>query len=119
MMAMKIILPQFFLFSKPIEEMNVAHETTRKPKKNSLMFENMKLANAGIFSSTSGLLRCWFISSTGNIRVIMMFCKMEINVAKPAKTMKIHARTVTNVDFGWVASNSFISFSLSQTFQPR
>lgn len=50
---MKMILPQFFLFSKPIEEMNVAHETTRKPKKNSLMFENMKLANAGIFSCTS------------------------------------------------------------------
>ena len=100
MMVMKRILPQFFLFSKPTEEINVVHETTRKPKKNNLMFENTKLANAGMFSCTSELLRLWFISSTGNIRVIMMFCKIEINVANPAKTIKIHARTVTNAEFG-------------------
>lgn len=29
---------------------------------------------------------------------IMMFCRIEIAVPKPDRTMKIHARTVTKVD---------------------
>lgn len=30
----------------------------------------------------------------------MMLSKMELNVARPAQTMKTYARTVTNLDLG-------------------
>lgn len=93
------ILAQFLRFNNPIADTNVVDDINRKVRKNKRTLENKKPNTLGIFLLNFGSLVILFSVSVGNITLIITFCIIETNIAKPAKTIKIHDRTVMNDDF--------------------
>src|SRR5690606_1957726 len=91
---------QFHRLSRPMELTSAKAETSRKARKNRGKWASRKAANGG--ASGGG---AWMDSATPaplNSVCTMMFCRIATRVPKPDRTMEIHARTVTNVDLGWL-----------------
>ena len=116
-MTMNIIRPQFFLFSRPIEEISVVEDTIRNATKKSRIFDIMNLKNAGM-SSAPGAFEMSFTCEGLNIKPIIIFWAIDTKVEKPARAIKTHESAVTKLDL-LVSESNFEFLSAHREGQRR
>ena len=84
--------------NSPIDEAKVSMLTASTATKNATICFIMKTAKAGEPGGAGACIAC-DISGVLNTVMIMTHCRIPMRVPKPDSAMKIHASTVTKLDF--------------------